>query len=607
MPLGDYNVLDVEKILLDTPSTPPFPPASDRDAWKNLCAEVGGEKVRETITDGEAAAAEEIPSLPATLYLNFQRTGVREPFQKPFSARRRMLADLVPAECVEYEGRFLDPIMDAIWALCEESSWANPAHQRTLTDLDHPIVDLTATGTALQLAEAVSLVGAELDPLVGKRVRDEIDRRIWTPYLTRHDFWWLHNSATKRVNNWTAVCNAGVVGSALYLEEDAARLAEIVARAARSLQDYLDTFGEDGGSSEGPGYWGYGFGNYTILAHLIEHRTQGKINFLQGDHIRAITSYPMRTVLSPGVYVNFSDCDAGIRYSRPLLAFLSQRLGLPQLGAFARQQASEGRRQDMVWSLRRLFWRLPDEDGKGFVPARHDWLGELMWMVARYDPKDPAALVLAVKAGHNAEQHNQNDVGSFIVHVNGESVIVDPGRGRYTASYFGPRRYEHFVNASLGHSVPVPNGTLQGTGREFKAERVEHTADDRKDTLCFEMKAAYPPESGLESLRRRVTLHRDPPRGWVELIDEARFAEDAACFESSLTTFADVEIHDRQAVLKGSRGALAIEFDPENVEARVDRHEAVEFASGPADIHRIVFSAKKAERNATVRLRVRPT
>ena len=31
-------------------------------------------------------------------------------------------------------------------------------------------------------------------------------------------------------------------------------------------------------------------------------------------------------------------------------------------------------------------------------------------------------VVLAIKAGHNDENHNQNDIGSFIVHVDGETL-----------------------------------------------------------------------------------------------------------------------------------------------------------------------------------------
>ena len=83
----------------------------------------------------------------------------------------------------------------------------------------------------------------------------------------------MHNTQLRKVNNWTAVCNAGVVGAALYLEKDLSRLAEMIARAARSLDDYLLTFDQDGGSSEGPGYWSYGFGYYSILGQLVEQRT----------------------------------------------------------------------------------------------------------------------------------------------------------------------------------------------------------------------------------------------------------------------------------------------------------------------------------------------
>ena len=103
------------------------------------------------------------------------------------------------------------------------------------------------------------------------------------------------------------------------------------------------------------------------------------------------------------------------------------------------------------------FWLPPPEPTEPPVSAKHDWFGGMMWMIARYDPSDPNTLTLAAKGGHNAEMHNQNDVGSIIVHVNGESVIAEIGRGRYTKDYFGPERYDHLANSSLGHSVPVVN------------------------------------------------------------------------------------------------------------------------------------------------------
>ena len=56
---------------------------------------------------------------------------------------------------------------------------------------------------------------------------------------------------------------------------------------------------------------------------------------------------------------------------------------------------------------------------------------------------DEAPVVLIAKAGHNDENHNQNDVGSFILHVNGESLLTDPGPGLYTRDYFRAARYEN--------------------------------------------------------------------------------------------------------------------------------------------------------------------
>src|SRR5439155_9032257 len=147
--------------------------------------------------------------------------------------------------------------------------------------------------------------------------------------------WWLHNTAAREVNNWTGVCVGGVVGAAIYLESDPARLAEIIARGGRSLDDYLVTFDEDGGSSEGPGYWDYGFGYYTVLAHLVETRTDGRVSFFDEPRVPQIARYPLRTILSPGLYVNFSDCDRRVALAAPHLAFLPRRLDVPALMALA--------------------------------------------------------------------------------------------------------------------------------------------------------------------------------------------------------------------------------------------------------------------------------
>jgi hypothetical protein len=629
--LSRFNPIDIELILREENPPPPFPPAADRAAWDAVKQALGPEGVQRIIQRAETAAAAEIPVLPATLYLEYKRSGQREGYQEPVRERRNRHTALTLAECLEYQGRFLDPLMDMTWAICEESSWAYPAHQTELTDLDHPIIDLFASITGAQLAEMDLLLGPELDPLVGKRIRDEIDWRLLTPYLTRHDHWWLYNTAYRRVNNWTAVCNGNVLAAAIHLEPDMARLAEMIARAARSMDDYLETFDPDGGSTEGPGYWSFGFGNYVLLAQLIEHRSQGRLPFMDGDLICKVAQFPLRSMLSPGVWVNFSDADTNAVFPYSLLAYLSERLDLPELVTLYHHQAQrevEARSSELTWSLRELFWRAgptPAEPVR-FIPNQRDWYSGMHWLFARYDPEDPNTLVLAAKGGHNGEMHNQNDVGNIIVHVNGEPVIADIGRGRYTRFYFSETRYEHFVCQSLGHSCPVPNGQMQGPlvaprarvgnsmekvtpamrGENYHATLLEQYSDDQVDRMKNELKDAYPPEAGLKSLVRTVALHREEPRGWVELVDEVEFASGPGMLESVLTTFGEVDLGDSAVLLKGETGKLHVAYDSEMVKPRVEVVAEVDLSSGPRDVRRVVFQWLQPQPSGVIRLSIVP-
>ncbi len=605
--LSRYNAIDIEAALRAADPKPPFPPASDRDGWAAIRRAIGEEKAGSIIAQAEQAARTPIPPLPATLWLEFQRTGRREGFQDPRQARRAMMTHLALAECLEGRGRFLDPLLDVVWAILEESSWSLPAHQISLTDMARPHIDLGVAGTAIDLAELNLLLAAQLDPLVGRRIRWEIDHRCFTPYLTRHDWWWLYNTRQRRVNNWTAVCNAGVVGAAIYLEPDPARLAEMIARAARSLDDFLVTFDADGGSSEGPGYWTYGFGNYCVFAEQVEWRTAGQIRFMDEPIIRKAAQFPLRTLLGPGVSVNFSDCDRNVSFIPAHLAYLARRLDLPDLMKFARAQPGHRRQSELHWALRDLCWRPDPEPAGEFVPNRHDWFSEMMWMLARYDPADPNALVLAAKGGHNGEMHNQNDVGNFVVHVNGETLIPDVGRGRYTRAYFGPERYTFFVNSSRGHSVPRPNGQEQLPGQQYGATLIAHQADAEMDRLTLELKGAYPAAADLATLRRTVALHREAPRGWIEVADEVGFATRPGQCESVITTFAAVEIEAAAAIIRGERGSLRVSFDPAVVIPRVEVEKDVDLALGPADVNCLIFSFVQPVREGTIRLKIEPS
>ncbi|MBI5958001.1 MAG: hypothetical protein HY866_04655 [Chloroflexi bacterium] len=602
--LSQYHPVIVDLILREETPPPPFPPARDRTAWNTIRAALGVERCQAMISAAEAAAAQPFPPLSAALFLEFFRSGDRQTYETPWFQRREMLADLALAECLEDQGRFLDPLLTAAWSICEESSWEFPAHHHDLPDVEKPEIGLFAALTATQLAEVVFLLGDRCHPLLEKRIRYEVDQRILTPFLARHDFWWLHPYPGRKLNNWTGVCVGNVIAAAIYLERDTARLGEIIARGARSFDDYLATFDSEGGSTEGPAYWDFGFGNYILAADLVYQRTNGRVDFFREDIVRKVAVFPLRTILSPGRFVTFSDCDASISLAVPLLARLAQHYGLDDLMRLANQYAGKPQRSNsaLSWKLRTLAWRPDPALNQTPIPARQDWYPDMQWMIARVDPTNPDALVVAAKGGHNDEMHNQNDVGNLIVHLNGISVIADIGRGRYTRQYFSlDQRYDFLVNSSLGHSLPVPNGCVQHPGEVYAARMLDHQSDGSSDRLVLDLAGAYPPEAKLAALRRTIALHRDTPRGWVELIDDVKF-EGISSFESVLTTFGTVTIELNAVRIEDEGAALIVTYDPAVVTARVDLIREVDLATGPRDVRRVIFALLTSQDSAYVRL-----
>ena len=142
--LARHNAFDVERALVDAPAYTPFPPAEDRAAWAALRTRLG--PGAQTLLDQAArVAAEPVPpSRPASLVLDWLTHPARseQEFDGSLTERRTRLSTLAIAECLEGDGRFLAPLLDVAWSLCEESSWAHPAHTRGLPDPHRPVIDL---------------------------------------------------------------------------------------------------------------------------------------------------------------------------------------------------------------------------------------------------------------------------------------------------------------------------------------------------------------------------------------------------------------------------------------------------------------------------------
>ncbi len=580
---GDLDIVpkwtleEVSSVLEKSRGTRMFPSVEDRAAWVAVGERLGDDWVAELTITAVSETQKELPTLPASLFLDFHRTGTRVNYEREWRKLSRGLGGLVLAECLETEGRFLDTLLNRAWRLCEASSWELPAHTE---DLPHPGVhriDLGVVHVAQELAFLVHTLGERLHPVLVERIRYEVDRRVFEPYLDEDvRFNWQTGTS-----NWNAVCCGGVICAALGLEEglDAERLARIVTRAQNHILHSLHGFGRDGGTSEGILYWGYGFGNFVQASAALERRTGGRLSLLEGEHVRNVSLFPVRTELSPGAYPSFSDAAPYYRLPYWQAYWLAERLRLPALARTAWDQEVRNCPQpsNLLNTLLSVSLGPPVAPSEVRVTPASTFLRGIEWLVARAQPENRDGFMLGAKAGNNAEHHNHNDVGGYVVHWKGESLLVDPGAPIYTRDFFGPKRYGFFAAASRGHSVPLVNGLEQRRGRDAAAKILERTSSNESDRFVMDIVAAYPPKAGLASLVRSFELERNGA-GRLTLTDRVEWKQEKGSFQEVLITFADVEKPSPGRLrIQGEKGAIEVAYEPRDASVEIETFETSEF------------------------------
>jgi hypothetical protein len=519
---GAYSPDVLLSVLRRPDEWQPYPKAGDAGGWAKVPAAVRDAMVRRA--EAHLGAAWAVPR--ASVFLDFVRDGNRSRYESLSFGRRTRLADLVVAESIEGRGRFLDDILDGVWTICEESFWGVPAHVGAqkrgpgLPDVTEPVVDLFAAETAMLLAWTDYLVGDALDrvsPLVRERIRLEIDRRVLAPCLDRDDFWWM-GFGGRAVNNWNPWIVSNWLAAALLVERDHGRKALGAYKALRCLDAFLASYPADGGCDEGPGYWDRAGGSLFDALELLRSASGGRIDMFDRPLIKEIGRYIGRVHIAGPWAVNFADAAARPGGSASLIFRYGRAIGDEALAGFGAWLAGEqglgtgavagsfgtlGRVLPALFSLDELARAAPRE------PLDRDvWFPGLQVMAARSAAGSTRGLYLAAKGGHNDESHNHNDVGSFIVYADGDPVLIDVGVETYTAKTFSARRYEIWTMQSAFHNLPTVGGVMQKNGRAFEARDVRYKADPARAVLELDIAAAYPPEAGIASWKRRVALER---------------------------------------------------------------------------------------------------
>ncbi|GIF39236.1 heparinase II/III domain-containing protein [Actinoplanes xinjiangensis] len=522
------------------------PPATDRPVWRSADEPT----LRELSERARATLGTPWPTPLARDFARYFRDGDRDTYEQAIWGRHRRLARAVVLAAATLDPVWLDEVADGVTLFCEQSTWCWPAHDDTFTrhgsvlpTVTDPYVDLGAGEVAADLAWTDHVLGAPLDerfPGLRARIRHEVDRRVLRPFTERRDWHWL--GLDGHVHNWNPWIHSNILIATSLLVTSPARREQLTGLVVEGIGRYAAAVPADGAIDEGYHYWWFG-----ALRYLETLERLGR------DLDPELIAFPHRVHLGGPWYLNHADGPARPSPHQPWhtlhrlarLAATRDTSATPETSSPARD-ASAGRDASAArhtsaardaeahaaahrrpgepvahesHGLGYLLQAVVDQDWIAAVPAasplpRDVWFPSTQVLLARPAAGGTAGLTLAVKGGHNGENHNHNDVGSFIVARDGVPVLIDPGRPTYTAQTFGPRRYEIWTMRSTWHNTPSIRGVEQAAGRSFAARDV--VADVDAGSLTLDLAGAYP----RDDVRRWVrTARLDRTTGTITIRD----------------------------------------------------------------------------------------
>lgn len=471
-----------------------------------------------------------IPELRYRDFKLFEETGNRSIYQKPYFDRRHSLSVSALLSLIyPEEAAYFDRLLDIIFAICDEYTWALPAHLAHINADKATRIELFSACTGLYLAEIYTLLYDRLPPLIRERIEKELDRRIISPYLAVDRYYWEYTT-----NNWAAVCLAGVVGTMILMAPDKARAK--ISRFENTIAGYLSGFEDDGVCLEGGSYWDYGFGHFLIYADYMDHFSDGKINHFGSQKVKEIALYPQRAYLGNGEKITFSDSSGGFTWEVGRMHFLKTKYS-NEIVLFDKKYTIHSTTSFSAL-LRDVLWYNEAYNNESDAEKASEYFTPLSeWYVRKNKHYSFAA-----KGGNNDEPHNHNDVGSFIFARNGKQILADIGQGEYTRQYFSDERYDILEPSSRSHSVPILGGKHQLAGKEHRAEGFSY----KDGILSFDISLAYGLKVGEGVVRRFVLDERS-----ITLADV--FAFDGEITERLVTLYEPRLLEDGTVEIEGAR------------------------------------------------------
>ncbi len=428
------------------------------------------------------------------------------------------------------------------------------------------------------MALAYDVLYPELSPEDRVAFGDYLERGI-DEYHKGSGAWSLGGHAN--FSNTVPVGNSGGMLAGLAMMHSSPRARAAVDLAAQKAKLYPDRcISPDGGCREGVQYWDFGGTFHLILAHALKHATGDDRGLLDHPHLKANVNFIRTTLGGHGGQFAFNDtkqpwlggyavcADLGSRYNQPLMLWVADLA----------VKGGQKTRTRGTWAPFAFLWRSEQPAPEQFpgVP-KVTWLKDMQWGAMRSDGSFTPKLVVGVKGGRGPlTHHKQRDLGSYVLHANGEAYLVDPG-------YYEPKPTDHTLPLIDGKGPGVDGATI-----------TDGWAEGPLRHMMIDSTEAY--GESVKRVRRIFVMHAEDRAVVVDDIlpaDGHDPPEITTQFQTGWVPKLDND-GDHQLIVKGEKGTLGVRCFGHKVELSAEdrkftsgwRWEKIS-EDGPGDWHSV--------------------
>jgi hypothetical protein len=517
------NECDIDKIpqiFVEGHSWVNFPKYEDRKFWNNISPEI---KVK-IIEQGLKASLTPPVALTGYDYLLFKQGDSYDLVSQKILSKKTRLEDLMLAEIVEGQGRFIKEISNSVWDFCAMSNWTGPESQFLQTgklglpSYDKVVVDELTGEIAGVLSWSYYFFENEfnkIDPNITNWIVSSVRSKFLTPNLLKYDFFWMCYQS-KDVVYQTPWISYNWLLSNLLIEKNNEQRKKSIYKALECLDQFYKQIPSDGVSSGGAEIWQYSTGKYFQSLELLEMASVGEIDIYADELLKKMGEFICVTHIDDNYYFNYSECSPSLIIPPSLLYRFGKKVGSDMMEGFSSYIAKEIKDKNAPLTgdlFNKLSFVLEYDEIMSYEvkePLLADYyLKESQIVVARTKQNSNEGFFFGVRGGSNNEVGNQNDAGNFILYTNGKPLVIDPGDVNKTAkSNDNSDRYSIWANQSAWHNLPTINGRMENSGANHRATGFQYSSNDNEVTVSMNLAYAYELSAGIDDWTRTYSFNR---------------------------------------------------------------------------------------------------